>query len=59
MKSSRLAYRKYPHGIARRGAVDRGGDVTSVKRSKRLYRQAENHDGDLDRDHDKIACDRA
>jgi len=50
---------KYPHGVGRRGAVDRGGDVTSFKRSNRLYRRAENHNGDLDRDNDKIACEKA
>lgn len=49
--------RKYPHGVGRRGAVDRGGDVTNFKRSNRLYRLAESHNPDLDRDNDRIACE--
>lgn len=51
--------KKYPHGVGRRGAVDAGGDVTTFKRSNRIYRRAENHNGDLDRDNDKIACEKA
>jgi len=50
---------KYPHGVGRRGAHDRGGDVTNFKRSNRIYKRAENHNGDLDRDNDKIACEQA
>jgi hypothetical protein len=50
---------KYPHGVGRRGAVDQGGNVTNFKRSNRIYRRAENHNGDLDRDNDKIACEKA
>ena len=48
---------KYPHGVGRRGAVDRGGDVTNFKRSNRIYNRAERHNGDLDRDNDRIACE--
>ena len=51
--------RKYPHGVGRRGAVDRGGDVTNFKRSNRIYNRAESHNGDLDRDNDRIACEKA
>ncbi len=50
---------KYPHGVGRRGAHDRGGSVTSFKRSNRLYNRAEAHNGDLDRDNDRIACEKA
>ena len=49
--------RKYPHGVGRRGAHDRGGDVTNFKRSNRIYNRAERHNGDLDRDNDRIACE--
>lgn len=51
--------RKYPHGVGRQGAHDRGGDVTNFKRSNRIYDRAERHNGDLDRDNDKIACEKA
>jgi hypothetical protein len=51
--------RKYPHGVGRRGAVDQGGDVTNFKRSNRIYRRAENHNSDLDRDNDRITCEKA
>ena len=51
--------RKFPHGVGRRGAHDHGGDVTNVQRSNRIYNRAERHNGDLDRDNDKIACEKA
>ncbi len=51
--------RKYPHGVGRRGAVDRGGDVTNFLRNNRIYLRAENHNRDLDRDSDRIACEKA
>ena len=50
---------KYPHGVGRRGAVDKGGDVTNFKRSNRKYDRAERHNSDLDRDDDRIACEKA
>jgi hypothetical protein len=50
---------KYPHGVGRRGARDRGGNVTNFKRSNRIYNRAERHNGDLDRDNDRIACEKA
>lgn len=50
---------KFPHGVGRRGAVDRGGDVTNFKRSNRIYNRAEAHNSDLDRDNDKIACEKS
>lgn len=51
--------RTYPHGVGRVGARDRGGDVTTFKRSNRLYNTAERHNSDLDRDNDGIACEKA
>lgn len=50
---------KYPHGVGRRHAHDRGGSVTNFKRSNRIYNRAERHNGDLDRDNDHIACEKA
>ena len=51
--------KKYPHGVGRLGAVDKGGNVTNFKRSNKIYNTAERHNGDLDRDNDKIACEKA
>jgi hypothetical protein len=50
--------KKYPHGVGRRGARDRGGNVTNFKRSNKSYNTAERHNGDLDRDNDGIACEK-
>lgn len=50
---------RYPHGVGRRGANDKGGNVTNFKRSNRIYNRAERHNGDLDRDNDRIACEQA
>lgn len=50
---------KWPHGVGRRGAVDKGGNVTNFKRSTRAYNRADRHNGTLDRDNDKIACEKA
>ena len=51
--------RTYPHGVGRTGARDRGGDVTNFRRSNAIYNTAEQHNGDLDRDNDGIACEKA
>lgn len=51
--------KKYPHGVGTRKAKDKGGDVTSFKRSNKIYWTAESHNGDLDRDNDRIACEKA
>jgi hypothetical protein len=54
-------HKKYPHGVGRRYAHDHvtsGTPVTNFKRSNRLYRIAMNHNRGLDRDHDKIACEK-
>lgn len=51
--------RRFAHGVGHRGAVDRGGSVTNFLRSNRRYNRAESHNGDLDRDNDRIACEKA
>jgi len=51
----------FPHGVGRRHAHDHtsGTPVTSFRHSTRLYRRAMQHNGDLDRDKDGIACEKA
>lgn len=51
---------KWPHGVGTRNAVDRtsGTRVTNFYRNNRAYWRAENHNGDLDRDNDRIACEK-
>ncbi|QIK66786.1 calcium-binding protein [Nocardioides sp. HDW12B] len=53
--------KKFPHGVGTRAARDRtsGTPVTSFKRSNDIYWAAERHNGDLDRDNDRIACEKA
>ena len=51
--------KRFPHGVGTRHAHDHGGTVTNFKRSNRIYWRAENHNGDLDRDNDRIACEKA
>jgi hypothetical protein len=51
--------KKYPHGVGTKGAKDKGGNVTNFKRSNKIYWAAEKHNGDLDRDNDRIACEKA
>lgn len=47
---------KYPHGVGKPGAIDHttGKKVRTFKRSTLLY----NANKSLDRDHDKIACEK-
>lgn len=52
-------HQRWPHGVGRRGAVDRGGDVTNFTRNTRAYNRADAHNGTLDADNDKIACEKA
>ena len=51
----------YPHGVGTKGAIDKtsGKRVTTFKRAPRIYWAAENHNSDLDRDNDRIACEKA
>ena len=58
--------KKYPHGVGRVGARDRamnGGvlsnPVTNFKRSNKIFAAAMDHNKGLDRDKDKIACEKA
>ena len=53
--------KKYPHGVGTRKARDKtsGTPVTSFKRSNKIYWVAEKHNSDLDRDNDRIACEKA
>ena len=53
--------KKWPHGVGTRKAHDQtsGTPVTSFKRSTEAYWAAENHNGTLDADNDRIACERA
>ena len=52
--------KKYPHGVGTKNARDRGArdPVTNFKRSNRIYWAAERHNGSLDRDNDRIACEK-
>jgi Excalibur calcium-binding domain len=52
---------RFPHGVGTRRAHDRtsGTPVRNFKRSNRIYWRAERHNGDLDRDNDRIACEKA
>jgi hypothetical protein len=52
---------RYPHGVGRVGAVDKtksGDRVTNFLRSNRIYKRAMFYNPDLDRDKDKIACEK-
>ena len=60
-KNCTNVHKKYPHGVGRRYAHDHvtsGTPVTNFKHSNRLYRIAMNHNKGLDRDNDKIACEK-
>ena len=52
--------KKWPHGVGTRNAVDKttGTRVTNFYRNKDAYWAAENHNGTLDRDNDRIACEK-
>jgi len=50
---------RFRNGVGTRRAVDQGGDSTNFKRSNRIYWRAERHNGDLDRDNDRIACEQS
>ena len=53
---------KYPHGVGRVGARDQTHNgsppVTNFRRSNRLFRIAMSWNKGLDRDDDKIACEK-
>jgi hypothetical protein len=50
--------KRYPHGVGTRKAHDKGGSVTNFKRNNKIYWRAEHHNSDLDRDNDRIACEK-
>ena len=52
--------KRFPHGVGTFRARDKtsGDPVTNFKRSKRIYWRAERHNPDLDRDNDRIACEK-
>ena len=52
--------KRFPHGVGTRKARDKtsGSPVTSFRRSNRIYWAAERHNPDLDRDNDRIACEK-
>ena len=52
--------KKWPHGVGTRKAVDKtsGTRVTTFYRNNDAYWAAERHNGALDRDNDRIACEK-
>ena len=52
--------KKYPHGVGRVGARDQtsGTPVTTFRRSNAIFLAAMAHNKGLDRDKDKIACEK-
>ena len=54
-------HKKWPHGVGTAKAVDRtsGKRVTTFYRNTKAYWAAENHNGTLDADNDRIACEKA
>lgn len=51
--------KKWPHGVGLKTARDKGGSVKNFYRNNAAYWAAENHNGTLDRDNDRIACEKA
>jgi hypothetical protein len=52
--------KKWPHGVGLRTARDRttGTPVRNFHKSNKAYWAAERHNGTLDRDNDRIACEK-
>jgi hypothetical protein len=52
--------KKWPHGVGTRKAVDKtsGIRVTNFYKNRDAYWAAEHHNGTLDRDNDRIACEK-
>jgi hypothetical protein len=52
---------KFPHGVGRKNAVDQtsGTPVTTFVHSNKKYAAAMKKNDDLDRDGDRIACEKA
>ncbi|GAB7006246.1 hypothetical protein JCM18899A_37190 [Nocardioides sp. AN3] len=54
-------HKKFPHGVGRTNAHDHvtsGTPVTNFKHSTTLYNEAMRYNKGLDRDHDKVACEK-
>jgi len=53
--------KRWPHGVGTRRAVDHtsGTRVTTFYRNNDAYWAAEHHNGTLDADNDRIACEKA
>jgi hypothetical protein len=59
--SNCTAYNKvYPHGVGKKHAHDHttGTPVTTFKHSTKKYKKAMAHNSGLDRDKDKVACEK-
>ena len=52
--------KKWPHGVGLKSAVDKtsGTKVKNFYRNNDAYWKAERHNSDLDRDNDRIACEK-
>ncbi len=52
--------KKWPHGVGTRKAVDKtsGDRVTNFYKNNDAYWAAENNNGTLDRDNERIACEK-
>ena len=52
--------KKWPHGVGTRKAVDKtsGTKVKNFYKNNDAYWRAERHNPDLDRDNDRIACEK-
>jgi excalibur calcium-binding domain-containing protein len=59
-RSCKALNAKYPHGVGRPNAVDKtsGERVTTFRRSTKLYNLAMSYNRGLDRDKDRIACEK-
>lgn len=60
-KNCTQLHKKYPHGVGKKNAKDKtsGKKVTNFKKSDSLFKTAMSHNKGLDRDKDKIACEKA
>lgn len=54
-------HKKWPHGVGTAKAVDKtsGTKVKNFYHNTKAYWAAENHNGTLDADNDRIACEKA
>jgi len=59
-KNCTALQKKWPHGVGTKTAVDKtsGVRVTSFYHNTNAYKLADQRNGGLDRDNDKIACEK-